>query len=59
MGYDLITALGIVVATYGLHAILHFTQDGREPPTIDYSIPFLGPIVGMITKKSQLYTELR
>ncbi|KAI1487550.1 cytochrome P450 [Biscogniauxia mediterranea] len=53
-------ALGAIVAAYVfLQALLHFTQDAKEPPAVSFSIPFLGPIIGMITQKSKFYNNLR
>ncbi|KAH7304032.1 cytochrome P450 [Stachybotrys elegans] len=42
---------GIGLALYALsRAILVFTQNGQEPPTLDASIPFISPIVNMARK---------
>ncbi|OTB09632.1 hypothetical protein M426DRAFT_18266 [Hypoxylon sp. CI-4A] len=44
-----VLAVGVVVATYVfLLALLHLTQDAREPPSICNAIPFVTPIVVMI-----------
>ncbi|KAI1146364.1 cytochrome P450 [Nemania diffusa] len=61
MGYQVLTtAVGGLVAAYVFfQALLHFTQSSAEPPTINFPVPFLGPIIGMITKKSKFYSYLR
>lgn len=42
-----------------LWVILHFTQDKREPESVDDAVPFLSPIVGMALKGSRYHTDLR
>ncbi|KAK3942882.1 25-hydroxycholesterol 7-alpha-hydroxylase [Diplogelasinospora grovesii] len=42
-----------------LWILLHFTQNGEEPPVVGSAIPFLGPLVGMIRQKSRFYIGLR
>lgn len=42
-----------------LWALLHLTQDAREPQTIENAIPFLSPIIGMASKGSHYHTYLR
>lgn len=66
MQYDLQMAspfsvdLGVVASTYiFLRLLLHYTQDAKEPPVIATSIPFIGPILGMMTKKIHFYTHNR
>ncbi|KAI0188147.1 cytochrome P450 [Xylaria flabelliformis] len=61
MSYRILTtALGGIVAGFVfLRALLRFTQSSDEPPVIDFPIPFLGPIIGMITKKSKFYSHIR
>ncbi|KXX74860.1 Cholesterol 7-alpha-monooxygenase [Madurella mycetomatis] len=49
-----------LVAVYiFLRALLSFTQDPREPQTIENGIPFLSPILAMMSKKAKFYSEMR
>ncbi|KAF4630698.1 hypothetical protein G7Y89_g7435 [Cudoniella acicularis] len=43
----------------GLHLLLHYTQDAKEPPTVSTFLPFFGPMIGLSRKKSKYYVELR
>lgn len=53
-------ALGGFAASYlFLRLILYLTQDAREPPAILTSVPFFGPLVGMIREKSSFHLRLR
>lgn len=53
-------ALGGFTAIYVfLRLILYFTQDAREPPAILTSVPFFGPLLGMLTEKSDFHRRLR
>jgi hypothetical protein len=52
--------LGGFVSTYlFLRLLLHYTQDTKEPPAIATSVPFIGPILGMMTKRTHFYTYNR
>lgn len=42
-----------------LRSVLRLTQDAREPPSVEDGIPFLGPVISMLTQKSQLYPNLK
>lgn len=42
-----------------LRLILYLTQDEEEPPAILTSVPFFGPLVGMIQEKSNFHLRLR
>ncbi|OTA76920.1 hypothetical protein M434DRAFT_383180 [Hypoxylon sp. CO27-5] len=60
MTSTLALVLGFAGAAYAfLHALLHFTQDSREPPVIETSIPFISPLVGMILGMQNFYVKLR
>lgn len=49
-----------LVGTYVLFwALLHITQDAREPPTVEDSIPFIGPIIGMMRRGSGFHNYVR
>ncbi|KAI1760118.1 cytochrome P450 oxidoreductase [Hypoxylon sp. FL1150] len=39
--------------------LLRFTQDSREPPTLENAIPFLSPVIGMVTRGSKFHSYLR
>ncbi|KAL3421935.1 25-hydroxycholesterol 7-alpha-hydroxylase 1 [Phlyctema vagabunda] len=55
-----VTALGSVAATYVfLWALLHFTQDSKEPPVVSSTIPFVSPILGMIRWSMNFYAHMR
>ncbi|KAI0014895.1 hypothetical protein F4780DRAFT_150718 [Xylariomycetidae sp. FL0641] len=40
-------------------ALLRFTRDAREPPTVQNAIPFLSPVISMGTKGSAFHRHLR
>ncbi|XXH01839.1 hypothetical protein Hte_008201 [Hypoxylon texense] len=42
-----------------LWALLRFTQDAREPPTLENAIPFLSPVISMVMRGSKFYSYLR
>ena len=55
----LLTILGGLAALYILlRSLLTFTQDAREPPVLETTIPFVSPIIGM-RKKARFYIDLR
>ncbi|KAF1962610.1 hypothetical protein CC80DRAFT_542916 [Byssothecium circinans] len=44
---------GAVAAVYvSLRLLLYYTQDRREPQPLDTLIPFVGPVIGMSSKKT-------
>ncbi|KAK3322888.1 cytochrome P450 [Apodospora peruviana] len=51
--------VGVGAGYIFLRLLLHLTQDPKEPPAVETTIPFVGPIVGMLTKKTDFYTHLR
>lgn len=52
--------LGSLVAAYVfLSALLHFTQDAKEPHAVETSIPFVSPLLGLITGKQSFYVRQR
>ena len=56
----LASALGGVAATYLFFwALLHFTQDPKEPPLVSTAIPFLSPILGMVKWSMGFYGHMR
>ncbi|KAI1175558.1 cytochrome P450 oxidoreductase [Nemania sp. FL0916] len=61
MSYQILsTAVGGLVAAYVLfQAFLRLTQNSGEPPVVHFPIPFLGPVIGMIMRKSKFYSYLR
>ena len=55
-----VIVFGVFTAIYVfLRLILHLTQDAREPPPILTSVPFIGPLVGMLREKSNFHLRLR
>lgn len=55
-----IALLGAIVGAYMfLRALLHFTQDAKEPQAIENAIPFISPILGMATKGADFYGAMR
>jgi hypothetical protein len=55
-----VAALGGVAASYVfLWALLHLTQDNKEPPVVSSSIPFISPILGMIRWSMDFYPHMR
>ncbi|KAJ8126329.1 hypothetical protein O1611_g7309 [Lasiodiplodia mahajangana] len=51
---------GAAVATYILLlALLHFTQDASEPQSICDSIPFITPVLGLLSKGTRLHRLMR
>ncbi|KAI1759917.1 cytochrome P450 [Hypoxylon sp. FL1150] len=55
-----IALLGAIVGTYMfLRALLHFSQDAREPQAIENAIPFISPILSMAAKKANFYSLMR
>ncbi|OJD13380.1 hypothetical protein ACJ73_09208 [Blastomyces percursus] len=60
MASPLVLALGIVLGAYVfLSALLHLTQDAKEPPMIETSIPFVSPLFGLISGMQKFVVELR
>jgi hypothetical protein len=60
MPSTLTLVLGSVAATYVfLTALLHLTQDSKEPPAIETSIPFLSPLRGVILGMQKFTVKLR
>lgn len=53
----------LVVGAAGIYvlfwALLHLSQDKREPETVDDAVPFLGPILSMASKGSKYHPYLR
>ncbi|KAK7992451.1 cytochrome P450 [Apiospora saccharicola] len=60
MNFDLAVAVAGVVGTYAfLRAWLHFTQDTREPPPVEDSIPFLSPVIAMASKGAKFHQQMK
>ncbi|OJD11351.1 hypothetical protein AJ78_07864 [Emergomyces pasteurianus Ep9510] len=60
MASPLMLALIFVASTYVfLFALLHLTQDSKEPPVIKTLIPFLSPLHGFITDLQNFTIKLR
>ncbi|KUI74212.1 5-beta-cholestane-3-alpha,7-alpha-diol 12-alpha-hydroxylase [Cytospora mali] len=60
MASTLTLGIGFVAAAYlFLSALLRFTQDPKEPPLLDTSIPFISPLLGLITGMQKYFVKLR
>lgn len=60
MATDYTIFLGALTGIYVcLHLLLYYTQDRREPPSVDTLVPFVSPIIGMSKKKTRYHIELR
>lgn len=60
MTSTLALVLGSVGAAYvSLSALLHFTQDSKEPPAIETTIPFSSPLLGLIPGMQRFFVKLR
>ena len=47
-------------ATYAfLWALAYLNLDPREPPPIAGSIPFISPLIGLVTEKESFYMRMR
>lgn len=53
------TVAGLATTYAFFWALLRWTQDASEPPTVENLIPFLSPIIGMIRKGSAFHNHLR
>lgn len=60
MTSSLVLVVGIIAATYVfLSALLHFTQDSKEPSAIETSIPFMSPLLGLLPGMQKYFVKLR
>lgn len=60
MPSTLALCLGSLVAAYVfLSALLHFTQDAKEPPAVETTIPFVSPLLGLIPNKQNFFVKQR
>lgn len=51
--------VGVFAVYFFLRALLRPTQDDKEPPAVETTIPFLGHILGMLTHQSNFHTHMR
>ncbi|ROV92756.1 hypothetical protein VMCG_09085 [Cytospora schulzeri] len=52
--------IGYLAAAYiFLYALLHSTQNSKEPPTIETSLPFVSPLFGLISGMQKYCLHLR
>ncbi len=57
---NLTTALAaIVVGYFLLWALLYCSQDAKEPPAVATEVPFISPVVGLVTRKLSYFVFLR
>ncbi|KAK7959361.1 cytochrome P450 [Apiospora aurea] len=54
-----VIAVGLAAAYTLLRALLHFTQDTREPLSVENWIPFLSPMIAMGSKGSKFHKHMR
>jgi hypothetical protein len=60
MTSTLALVLGSVTAAYVFFsALLRVTQDSKEPPAIETSIPFISPLLGLILGMQTFTVNLR
>lgn len=60
MTSTLALCLGSLAAAYAfLSALLHFTQDAKEPPVVETSIPFVSPLLGLIPGMQNFFVKQR
>lgn len=50
---------GVVAFYFFLLALAYFKHDPREPQVIVGAIPFISPLIGMLTQKGNYYNQLR
>lgn len=56
----IISSVAGVAAFYlFLLALAYFKHDPREPQAIVGAIPFISPLIGMLTQKGNYYIQLR
>lgn len=60
MTSTLALCLGSLAAAYAfLSALFHFTQDAKEPPAVETSIPFISPLLGLIPGMQDFFVKQR
>ncbi|KAF3013528.1 hypothetical protein E8E14_009104 [Neopestalotiopsis sp. 37M] len=52
-------ATGLAAAYIFLRALVHLTHDAREPRAVAGTIPFISPLIGMLTEKGRYYVRMR
>ncbi|KAI4598665.1 hypothetical protein KJ359_002556 [Pestalotiopsis sp. 9143b] len=57
--YLTVVAAGLAATYVFFWALLHSTQDAKEPPSIEGWIPFLSPVLQMTRQRSNIYRYLR
>ncbi|KAI0149561.1 cytochrome P450 [Xylariaceae sp. FL1272] len=60
MTFDTISMVATLASIYiFLRLLLSVTQNYQEPPTTPTTIPFIGPLIGLIRDKEQYYVKIR
>lgn len=60
MTSSLVLVVAIGAATYVfLFALLSFTQDPMEPPAIETSVPFINPLLGLLSGMQSYAVKMR
>ncbi|KAI0018342.1 hypothetical protein F4780DRAFT_794773 [Xylariomycetidae sp. FL0641] len=56
MASPLVIFIAVIAVAYTfLYVLLYATQHTEEPPTVGNNVPFLSPVIGMVTKKAQYH----
>lgn len=55
----IVTVAGVAAVYFFLLALAYFKHDPREPEAILGTIPFISPLIGMLTEKGHYYIRLR
>ncbi|VUC35731.1 unnamed protein product [Clonostachys rosea] len=59
MTSPIVLVIGCAGATYlFFSALLHFTQDNKEPPLLETSVPFISPVFGLVSGTSKYFIKL-
>lgn len=60
MAFNVAAATAIFISLYlFLWALLRFTHDEREPPSVEDNVPFLGPLIGMARQGSKFHKNVQ
>ena len=54
-----LSVVGILATYVFLYALALFTEDRREPKAVAGTIPFISPLIGMLTEKGGYYVWMR
>jgi len=54
-----VIATAAIIIAGGLHVLVNYTQDAREPPMTTTYLPFIGSMIELSRKKTKYYVGLR